>query len=232
VTVGSKWGYTYTADWRADADVHEVKDHTLPTLRRQAAESRALLGERLALYQVHSVTLESGVLEDAAVLGELRRLRASGLAIGLTVSGPGQAATIRRALDLGGVDGTPFQAVQATWNALEPSAGPALAEAHAAGWGVLIKEAMANGRLGPRGDGGLDPIATRLGVGPDVVAVAAALAQPWADVVLSGAVTPDQVRSNASGTEVPLEESELRAIARLAEPPEAYWGRRSRLGWA
>src|SRR5687767_873026 len=26
VVVGSKWGYTYTAGWRVDADVHEVKD--------------------------------------------------------------------------------------------------------------------------------------------------------------------------------------------------------------
>src|SRR5947207_2010525 len=26
VTVGSKWGYTYTAGWRIDADRHEVKD--------------------------------------------------------------------------------------------------------------------------------------------------------------------------------------------------------------
>src|SRR4029453_4896846 len=24
VTVGSKWGYTYTADWRVDAEEHEV----------------------------------------------------------------------------------------------------------------------------------------------------------------------------------------------------------------
>src|SRR4051812_17874885 len=35
ITVGSKWGYTYTADWKVSAAKHEVKDHTLPTLRRQ-----------------------------------------------------------------------------------------------------------------------------------------------------------------------------------------------------
>ena len=29
VTVGSKWGYTYTAGWRVDAPVHEVKDLSL-----------------------------------------------------------------------------------------------------------------------------------------------------------------------------------------------------------
>lgn len=51
VTVGSKWGYIYTAGWRVDADRHEIKDHSLGTLRCQLAESRRLLGDRLALYQ-------------------------------------------------------------------------------------------------------------------------------------------------------------------------------------
>lgn len=232
VTVGSKWGYVDTADWRLDADVHEVKDHGLATLRRQVEESRALLGDRLALYQVHSATLESGVLEDRAVLAELWRLRSEGLAIGLTVSGPRQSDTIRRALEVRVDEGDPFQAVQATWNVLEPSAGPALAEAHEAGWGVLIKEALANGRLGPRGDGALGPEAARIGAGVDAVAIAAALAQPWADVVLSGAVTPDQVRSNASAADLALPMDDLGDLARLAEPAEDYWRRRAELAWS
>ena len=74
VTVGSKWGYTYTAGWRIDAEVNEVKDLSIDTLRRQEAESRVLLGDMFALYQIHSATIESGVLEDAAVL---RRARAA-----------------------------------------------------------------------------------------------------------------------------------------------------------
>jgi aryl-alcohol dehydrogenase-like predicted oxidoreductase len=97
VTVGSKWGYTYVGDWRMDADTHEVKDHSLPALTRQAAETRSLLGDHLDLYQIHSATLDSGVLEDRPVLDELTRLRDQGLVIGLSSSGPAQAATIRRA---------------------------------------------------------------------------------------------------------------------------------------
>ena len=129
VTVGSKWGYTYVGDWRMDADTHEVKDHSLPALTRQAAETRALLGDHLDLYQIHSATLDSGVLEDRPVLDELTRLRDQGVAIGLSASGPAQAATIRRALELTTAGKAPFACVQATWNLLEPSAGPALAEA-------------------------------------------------------------------------------------------------------
>lgn len=30
VVVGSKWGYTYTADWSTEAERHEVKDHASP----------------------------------------------------------------------------------------------------------------------------------------------------------------------------------------------------------
>ncbi len=232
ITIGSKWGYTYTAGWRVDAEVHEVKDHSISTLRRQVAESRELLGDRLALYQVHSATLESGVLEDRAVLGELARLRDQGLAIGLTTSGPRQADVIHRALEVD-VDGVnPFGVVQATWNVLEPSAGVALAGAHDAGWGVLVKEAMANGRLGPGGEGTLSGLAGSLGAPVDALALAAAMAHPWADVVLSGAVTPEQVRSNAVASTITLEAAGVERLLALAEPPETYWHRRSELSWS
>ena len=215
VTVGSKWGYTYVGDWKVDAPVHEVKDHSLAALRRQIEESRALLGKYLDLYQIHSATLESGVLDDDRVLAELNRLRATGLVIGLSVSGPRQAEVIRRAL-AARVDGVnPFQVVQATWNLLEPSAGPALAEAHDAGWGIIIKEALANGRLAAQ----------------DRVAIAAALANPWVSVVLSGAVNAAQLRSNITALDAPLATDELAELSRLAEPPDQYWKERSALPW-
>jgi len=216
VTVGSKWGYTYVGEWRVDAKVHEVKDHSLAALRRQIVESRALLGDFLDLYQIHSATLESGVLDDRGVLAELNTLRASGLTIGLSVSGPRQAQAIRRALAVNADGVNPFQSVQATWNLLEPSAGAALAEAHDAGWGVTIKEALANGRLANR----------------DVESIAAALANPWADVVLSGAVTVAQVRSNLQALERSVSADELASLMARAEPPDRYWTERSALRWA
>ena len=39
IVVGSKWGYTYTADWQIDAQVHEVKEHSQTVLQRQWCES-------------------------------------------------------------------------------------------------------------------------------------------------------------------------------------------------
>jgi aryl-alcohol dehydrogenase-like predicted oxidoreductase len=224
VTIGSKWGYTYTADWQVDADPPEVKELTAATLRRQLAETRAHLGPWLSLYQIHSATLESGVLEDGDVAGELDRLRDSGVAVGLTVTGTDQGETVERALDRGG-----FDCVQATYNLLERSAGPALERAHAAGLGVIVKEALANGRLTPRGDcHPLQQAAARLGTGADAVAVAWVLAQPWVDVVLSGASTEDQLRSNLAALRVTTLDPELDD---LAEPSERYWSTRSELSW-
>ncbi len=236
LTVGSKWGYTYVGNWRMDADTHEVKDHSLAALTRQTAETRALLGDHLDLYQIHSATLDSGVLDDQAVLAELTRLHdEEGLVIGLSSSGPAQSATIRRALELATAAKAPFACVQATWNLLEPSAAPALAEASQAGWGVIIKEAVANGRLTPHGHGKETNILTRIAanhdVGVDAVALAAVLANPWADVVLSGAVTPAQLESNLAATQLELDPDELEELSTLAEPPDRYWQERATLPW-
>ncbi|MBY0229572.1 MAG: aldo/keto reductase [Gemmataceae bacterium] len=232
-TVASKWGYAYTAGWQVRADRHEVKDHTLPLLRRQLEESRGNLGEHLLVYQIHSATLESGVLDDAGVLAELGWLRSEGLRIGLSVSGAGQAATLRKAMGVE-IDGVPlFDTVQATWNLLERSAGDALAEAHASGMGVIVKEGLANGRLTPRGGPSpvLEATAARLGTTLDALALAAVLAQPWADVVLSGAATVEQLRSNAAALAVRWDAEAEAALAGLAEPSAAYWEARSRLAW-
>ena len=230
VLVGSKWGYTYVGGWRVDADVQEVKDLSVDALRRQIAESRRLLGDRLSLYQIHSATIESGVFDDHEVLEELRSLRESGLFLGFSTSGPKQAEAIARGIQER-VDGEPlFSTVQSTWNVLEPSAGPALAEAHAEGRGVLIKEAMANGRLAAP-EGRLGSIASRLGTTPDRVALAAALAHPWVDVVLSGAVTVDQVRSNAVAVDLTLPADALSEMDAFAQPPERYWTDRAALPW-
>ena len=227
VTVGSKWGYTYTAGWRVDAVQHEVKDLSAQTLRRQLAETRALLGDRLGLYQIHSATIESGVLDDAGVIAALAELRREGVAVGLTVTGPRQGETIERAVALGG-----FDSVQATWNLLERSAGPALTRAHAAGMGVIVKEALANGRLTDRGDvPELRQAAAHRGVGSDALALAVVLAQPWADVVLSGAATVAALASNLTATAVTADADLERELAGIVLDPVAYWQERAALAW-
>lgn len=233
IVVGSKWGYRYTGEWEVDGRVQEVKDHSDAMLQAQALESTVILGPYLRLYQIHSATPETGVLENEQVLARLRRLREGGLFLGVTASGPAQLDTIRRAIDVR-FDGLPlFSAVQATWNLLEPAAGPGLREAHDAGFTVLVKEALANGLLTPReaNAGPLATIAKRLHTTADAVALAFVANQPWADVILLGAATPAQVDSNLRALEIPLSAEHLQVLAELRLPATEYWARRSRLPW-
>jgi aryl-alcohol dehydrogenase-like predicted oxidoreductase len=237
VTVGSKWGYRYVGEWRRDADVHEIKDHSAAAFTRQLAETRELLGDRLDVYHVHSATVDTGVLDDTELHRMLGGLRDSGVRVGVSTSGPEQAAAVRRALAVS-VDGRPlFTSVQATWNLLETSVGEALAEAADTGARVIVKEAVANGRLTP-GERADEPgrraaaVAAELGIGVDQLAIAAALAQPWAWRVLSGAVTAEQLDSNVAAERVELPAGALDQLATLAQPPAEYWATRSRRPWA
>ena len=232
VVVGSKWGYTYTADWRTDAEAHEVKDHSLATYVRQRAETDGLLGDRLDLYQIHSVTPESPALTDSELHAELAAAAARGLTVGFSTSGPAQADAIRAALAVTVGPDPLFRTVQATYNVLDTSAGPALAEAHEAGLTVIVKEGMANGRLaGAHAPAVVRAIADEAGLGADAVALAFVLRRPWAGVVLSGAATVDQLASNLHAAVVDLDDTQEARLGTLAEDPEAYWERRGQLPW-
>jgi aryl-alcohol dehydrogenase-like predicted oxidoreductase len=149
------------------------------------------------------------------------------VSIGLSVTGPKQADTIERALEIGG-----FDAVQATWNLLEQSAGASLAAAHSAGLVVIVKESLANGRLTSRGPfSGLTEAARRINSTPDALALAAVLAQPWADVVLSGATTVSELTSNTSALALNPEPDLLELLEPIREDPAAYWETRAALPW-
>ncbi|MFJ6087535.1 aldo/keto reductase [Streptomyces sp. NPDC092369] len=232
VVVGSKWGYTYTAGWTTDAEKHEVKDHSVQTYDRQRGETAELLGDRLDLYQIHSVTPDSPALTDKELHAKLAEAAAQGITIGFSTSGPAQADAIRAALAVT-VDGEPlFRTVQSTYNALETSAAPALAEAHDAGLTVIVKEGMANGRLAePYAPDALKAVARETGLGADAVALSLVLREPWAGVVLSGAATVGQLASNLHAAVVDLDEDQLSRLATLVEDPQSYWEKRGQLPW-
>ncbi|MFF5987414.1 aldo/keto reductase [Prauserella flavalba] len=231
VVVSSKWGYAYVGGWRLDAAVHEEKEHSLARFTEQWAQTRELLDGRVSLYQVHSLTADSPLFTDEPLLGALAELADSGVRVGFSTSGPAQAETIRRALELR-VAGRPvFTAVQSTWNVLETSAGLALAEAHADGVLVQLKETLANGRLAVSPPPALGALAAARDVPADAVALAAAFAQPWADVVLVGPASVGQLDANLAGARLDLGDDELAALAELREDPVEYWAHRSSLPW-
>lgn len=242
VTVGSKWGYTYTANWQVTLPAgqkHEVKEHTLPVLQRQWRETQANLDDQLNLYQIHSATLDSGVLKDKAVLAELARLRHAGTVIGLSLSGAGQADTLWRALEIEFDGQLLFGSVQATWNILEQSTTAVLTAAHQAGLGVIIKEALANGRLTPRNQSPsfqakmatLTQLARQHHTTVDALALAAVLNQPFVDVVLSGAAQIDHLVSNVAALQINWQPALADILMDMREETAVYWQTRSNLPW-
>jgi aryl-alcohol dehydrogenase-like predicted oxidoreductase len=229
VAVGSKWGYTHVGGWRLDAERHEVQDLGVDALRRQLDETRELLGANLSLYQIHSATPENAVLSSPEVLEAMRHLRdEDSIEIGVTASGPRQAEVIDAAIEL-----DQFDTIQATWNLLEPSSEAALERAHAAGLTVIVKEVLANGRLTSGGDHpALVAAAAQRGLAPDTLALSAALAQPWAGIVLSGALTTKTLHSNMAASPRHWDPDLARELApQLARPPATYWHERSERPW-
>jgi aryl-alcohol dehydrogenase-like predicted oxidoreductase len=241
IMVASKWGYTYTADWSTSAQQHEIKDHSLAAFERQFAESYERLGPYLSLYQIHSVTADGKTLEDDALIDAIARLRERGIRAGLSVSGAGQDVAIRRALAVHRDGKRVFDSVQATWNLLERGAESALHEAHDAGMKVVVKESLANGRLTHENRNDDDVFSPRLakiralaesrGTTIEKLALAAALARPWADIVLTGAATVEQIHSSVAAVAVDYDAELDEQIRPLSIASEDYWRARSSFRW-
>ncbi len=229
-TISSKWGYRYVGDWNPDADVHEVKDHSLERFTEQLALTMQTL-PRLHLYQVHSLTLDSPLFDDGPLQDALARLRDSGVAVGFSTSGPGQAETILRAMELTRAGGPVFSAVQSTWNLLETSVGRALAAASRRELTVIVKESLANGRLVAGPPAAVLTVAAKHRAAPDAVALAAVLAQPWVDRILLGSAGVEQLAQNLLASEITLDDEDLRVLTGRPEDPVEYWARRSGLPW-
>ncbi len=235
VVVGSKWGYYYTADWSVQADKHEVKEHTLERLNLQWPESEQRLGTALKIYQIHSATLESGVLENRAVLQRLEEIREMGYVIGLSLSGVQQGVVLEKALAVQVGEKPLFGSVQASYNCLEQSAGEALQKAFDRGLGVIIKEGLANGRLTNRNTGAylqtLTDMAQSYQVTEDAIGLAYILSKPFVSVVLSGAAVPAHLISNVKGSEIKLSRQDIRVLDGMKVKPEHYWAERASLAW-
>ena len=103
-----------------------------------------------------------------------------------------------------------------------------------------MKEALANGRLTPANTRpedaslvrALGATAARLGCGIDQLALAFVLAQPFVDVVLSGAATTAQLASHVAAPSLTLDTATLASLTALAESPTHYWQTRATLRWS
>ncbi|OHX66173.1 aldo/keto reductase [Flammeovirga pacifica] len=237
--IGSKWGYEYTAEWNVNAEHHEIKNHNLQLLKQQWGESINLLHDHLDVYHIHSATVGSAVLENEEVINQLWNIKNEGVIIGLSLSGTQQSDTLSKALEIQRDGEHLFQSVQATYNILERSAGKMLQEAKYQGWGVIIKEVFANGRLTNRNQEPafesalqkLQFIAQKHQVDVDAIAMAFVLSQPWVSVALSGATTEEMLTSNLKGLDIKLDLMDFQMLDEIQEESNDYWTKRSALEW-
>ncbi|AWW32036.1 aldo/keto reductase [Echinicola strongylocentroti] len=240
VLFGSKWGYTYTADWQLGYQgKHEVKEHSLEKLKEQWGFSQKLL-PALDIYQIHSATLESGVLENTAVLEELASIkRSTEVKIGLTTSGPQQKEVLEEAMHIAVEDTPLFDTFQVTFNIFEQSALSMLEDAKTNGVKIIIKEAMANGRVFPNKNYPhyahiytfIEQLAQKYQVGVDAIALRFCMDKVKPGYVLSGASTVQQVKENLKAATFQLTTGELEQLSEMAINSEDYWQERSLLQW-
>jgi len=233
--VGSKWGYEYLADWKIDTDVHERKDHSAAFLKQQWVETRLNLGKNIDLYQIHSVTPESNVLNDRNVLNELQNIKKSGIEIGISTSGPSQAETIKKLLEINKVENL-FTFIQCTINILEQSCQQILIEASESKINVIAKEVFANGRLSAANKEFhqkeiliLRNLALDLNLSLEDLSLIWAYKQKYINIVLTGAATVEQLQSNIDA--ISKKDVILPNLSELGTSKESYWQSRKSLKW-
>ena len=233
--VGSKWGYEYLAEWNVETDQHERKDHSHPFLKQQWVETRMNLGKSIDLYQIHSVTPESGVLKDKAVIQELHVIKKGGVDIGISTSGPQQKETITELLEINKAEKL-FTFIQCTINIFEQSCVEILEKASGQGINVIAKEIFANGRLTDLNDrhhkekfSEIKKVASRLNITIEDLALIWVYQLPFVKIVLTGASTIDQLDKNINS----LNKIDIK-IPSLSEHQLSlvdYWDTRKSLSW-
>ncbi len=236
IEIATKWGYTYLANYDDKATEHESKEHTLSKLNEQWQRSKQLL-PHLKIYQIHSATFESGVLENKAVLQRLFEIKQEHkIAIGITTTGTNQVDVLKKATEIE-ISGTPlFDTYQITYNILEQSIAKILQEKNIK---VIVKEAMANGRLFPSQQYPqyknvyqmLLKLSKKYKVGVDAIALRFCIDTLQPFKVLSGASNQTQVTENLKVLQFQLKPDEIKALQALASDPKNYWLERKKLPW-
>ena len=239
ITVATKWGYTYAADFIPNAKVHEIKNHTLEKLNEQWKVSKQLL-PYLKYYQIHSATLDTGVLENKAVLEQLYQLKKeNNLKVGLTTTGSNQTEVLKRALDVHFAGEPLFEVFQCTYNILDQSIlslGKRIVKERKQ---LVLKEVLANGRLFPNPNYPnysalyvkLEGLSKKYGVGVDAVILQYCIKTIEGAMVLSGANKTEHLEQNLKAANFQLSPEEIVELSQFKTPPITYWEERKQLAW-
>jgi len=234
VVLGTKWGYTYVANWELGYEgKHEIKEHSLNKLNQQWEVSKNLLPQ-LKIYQVHSATFESGILKNTDVLNKLNDLKTEfGLQIGISTSGANQKDIIAEALKIEINNQPLFNSFQVTYNVLEQSTFSILKRLKQLNKTIIIKEALANGRVFKANvySTPLKHLSKKYNVGIDALALRFVMDNLQPNYVLSGASNTSQLEQNLKALDFKLTEKDINTLSHLKTNPEDYWGERSEMAW-
>ncbi|MGK0412999.1 MAG: aryl-alcohol dehydrogenase-like predicted oxidoreductase [Polaribacter sp.] len=239
IEIATKWGYTYTANFDTNAKVHEVKEHSVRKLNEQWNFSKQLL-PYLKVYQIHSATLETGVLENTAVLERLAVFKKThNLNIGLTTTGTNQVEVIKKALAVL-VDGeTLFDVFQVTYNFLEQSLLEISNELNRQNKSIVVKEALANGRIFrnykyPHYNelySVLEDLSKKYLVGVDAISLKYCEQTIPNSTVLSGASSICELQENVKLNNFSLSKEDIKSLNSFKKSPDFYWSERKKLQW-
>jgi aryl-alcohol dehydrogenase-like predicted oxidoreductase len=240
ISISTKWGYTYMANWEIGySGKHEIKEHSLNKLNEQWSFSKRFLPS-LNIYQIHSATLESGVLSNIEVLNRLNKIKQEHhLKIGISTSGPNQSDIISRAETVRISDLEVIDSYQVTYNIFEQSSFESLKNLMKKGKTVIVKEALANGRVFKNPDfpnyskayNLLDRLSMRYKVGVDAIALRFIIDTLKPNVVLSGASNIKELDANATCINIELDKADISELRNLQVEPKHYWLERANLAW-
>jgi aryl-alcohol dehydrogenase-like predicted oxidoreductase len=240
VSISTKFGYTYVANWELGySGKHEIKEHSLDKLNLQWDVSKNFLPD-LKIYQIHSATLDSGVLNNINVLSRLNELKQKHkLKIGISSSGTEQVQIIEEAQKVN-LDGNAlFDSYQVTFNIFEQSCFDILNQLLTEDKTIIIKEALANGRVFRNSKfdkyktayAYLETLSQNYEVGTDAIAMRFVIDALEPTLVLSGGANTSQIEENLKALNFQLNEEEIEKLKSFAVPPKNYWEERSNLAW-
>ncbi len=240
VNLSTKFGYTYVANWELGfSGKHEIKEHSLHKLNAQWEVSKALL-PNLKTYQIHSATLDSGVLNNTELLKRLHELKQQHqIKIGISSSGTEQVKIIEEAQKIVFDGNGLFDSYQVTFNIFEQSCFNILKQLLANDKTIIIKEALANGRVFrnhnfPEHESVymyLELLSKKYSVGTDAIALRYVMDDLEPNVVLSGASNCNQLKQNLKALNFELDTNEILKLKSFAVSSEHYWQERSNLEW-
>jgi aryl-alcohol dehydrogenase-like predicted oxidoreductase len=237
--IATKWGYSYVANFNPLATVHEVKEHSLQNLNSQWEQSKKML-PNLSTYQIHSATFDSGVLTNTDVVNRLGDLKQEfGLRIGMSSTGANQEEVLKVAMDIQHEGKALFDVYQVTYNVLDQSLANITKQLVAQNKRVVVKEAMANGRVFTNSNFPnysnlytfLEQLANKYAVGIDAIAIRFVLDSINPFMVLSGASQKSHITANLKANTFQLTSEELVQLEELSVQPDVYWNERKTLGW-